>query len=397
MKLLYRIIFLVGFLVILGFVIAYARGYRLDFEKRTLTSTGILAISSYPKAAKIYINSEFKGVTDQNIVLTPGNYQVDIKKDGYTNYSKKISLKGELVVTLEPVLFPINPALSPLTNLGIIKAVPTGDTDKIIIFVDKGVNDLENKNGIYLFEGDKKPLPFLQSLKLIILKSNLALETDFTKTKVTVSPDIKEAIFEFNESAYLLSLEEENLTPYDVTSSKETLISAWEEKKIKDNLKILETFPSEFARIASESVNIISFSPNDIRVLYQAKKNLSISLIINPGIIAANQTLEQRDLKKDYFYVYDKKEDKNYLIGSQSVNPLINQSIQWYFDSKHLLISREKKIVVADYDDTNEQTVYSGPFENNFFSSTNDGKIIVLINLNSQVNELPDLYLVGIR
>ena len=45
----------------------------------------------------------------------------------------------------------------------------------------------------------------------------------------------------------------------------------------------------------------------------------------------------------------------------------------------------------------NKQTVYYGPFENSFFNPTNDGKVIVLVNLNSQVNELPDLYLVGIR
>src|SRR3989339_75752 len=101
MKLLYRIIFFVSFLAILGFVIAYARGYRLDLEKRVMTSTGILAVSSYPKAAKIYIN-----------------------KEGLPNFRRNVSLKGELVITLEPILFPINPALSPLTNLGIIKAVP---------------------------------------------------------------------------------------------------------------------------------------------------------------------------------------------------------------------------------------------------------------------------------
>jgi len=394
MKLLYRIIFLVGFLAIIGFVIAYARGYRLDLEKKVVTSTGILAISSYPKAAKIYINNEFKGVTDQNLILPPGNYQIDIKKEGYTNYSKKIDLKGELVVTLEPVLFPINPALSPLTNLGIVKAVSINDADQIIIFVDKGVDDLENKNGIYLFESNKSPLPFFQSLKLIILKSKLPLDTDFTKTKVTVSPDAKEAVFEFNNSAFLLSLEQENLETFDVTSSKKTLIDAWKEQSIKDNSKILETFPIEFANIASESANIISFAPSDTKILYQANENISIPLIIDPGIIAADQTQEQRNLKKGYFYIYDKKEDKNYEI-SNSLST--DQLIQWYFDSKHLLINKDKKIVIMDYDGTNEQTVYSGPFENNFFSSTNDGKIIVLINLNSQVNVLPDLYLVGIR
>lgn len=396
MKLLYRIIFLIGFLAILGFVIAYARGYRLDLEKRTMTSTGILAISAYPKAAKIYVNNEFKGVTDQNIVLSPGNYQVDIKKDGYTSFSKKISIKGELVVTLEPNLFPINPALSPLTNLGIIQAIPVDGTDRVIIFVDKGIDDPENKNGIYLFEGDRRPLAFFQSLNKIILKTNLTSDIDFSNVNIIFSPDTKEAIFEFDKVAYLLSLETENLTPYDVTSSKETLINAWEEKRMEDNLKVMETFPVEFTNIASESVKIISFAPNDTKVLYLATKNFNLPLIIDPPLIAGNQTQEERSINKGKIYIYDRKEDKNYLIANNQP-PITNNQIQWYFDSKHLLINGDKKITVVDYDGTNEQIVYSGPFENNFFSSTNDGRIIVLINLNSQVNELPDLYLVGIR
>jgi hypothetical protein len=51
----------------------------------------------------------------------------------------------------------------------------------------------------------------------------------------------------------------------------------------------------------------------------------------------------------------------------------------------------------VDYDNSNRQAVYSGPFEANFFTTTSDGKIIVLANLNPEGNKLPDLYLVGIR
>src|SRR3972149_885511 len=132
MKLLYRIILVAVFLTVFGLVVAYARGYRFDFDQKSLIPTGIISASSYPKAAKIYVDDVLKGVTDTNLTLSPGEYKVDIKKEGYTSFSKKITLKGELVATLDALLFPLNPTLSPLTNLGVIKAVSMGDTEKVI-------------------------------------------------------------------------------------------------------------------------------------------------------------------------------------------------------------------------------------------------------------------------
>lgn len=379
MKLFFRIILFLAFIIILIAVIAYARGYRFDLEERSVKSTGIISATSNPKAAKTYVDGKLKGVTDTNLTLAPGNYLIEIKKDGYTSWSKKINLKGELVINVDPVLFPINPSLSPLTNLGVIKAVATEDGNKIVIIAT---------DAIYLFDAGKQTLPFFPPLNKIISLSLISSIVDFVNTKVIFSPDQKQAIFEFEQNSYLLSLQEDNLNPLEVTLSKDTLIEAWQKEKTKNFNKILETFPKNFDKIASDSFNIISFSPNETKVLYQAKSNVELPLMIKPVMIATNQTPEERSIKKGKTYVYDRKEDKNFLVGNV---------MKWYSDSRHLIIEENKKIAIVDYDDTNKQTVYSGPFESSFFNPTSDGKIIVLINLNSQVNELPDLYLVGIR
>lgn len=387
-KIFSQVIILFFFLIVLITVIGYARGYRFDLEERSVKSTGIISATSNPKAAKTYVDGKLKGVTDTNLTLAPGNYLIEIKKDGYTSWSKKINLKGELVINVDPVLFPINPSLSPLTNLGVVKAVATEDGNKIVIIAT---------DAIYLFDAGKQTLPFFPPLNKIISLSLISSIVDFTNTKVIFSPDQKQAIFEFassdealakSEASYLLSLGEDNLNPLDVTLSKDTLIEAWQKEKTKNFNKILETFPKNFDKIASDSFNIISFSPNETKVLYQAKNNVELPLMIKPVLIATNQTPEERSIKKGKTYVYDRKEDKNFLVGNV---------MKWYSDSRHLIIEENKKIAVVDYDDTNKQTVYSGPFESSFFNPTSDGKIIVLINLNSQVNELPDLYLVGIR
>ena len=380
MKIFLRLLFFLFFIIVLAAIIAYARGYRLDLENRSLKSTGIIAATSNPKAAKIYVNDELKGVTDTNLTLPPDNYRIEIKKEGYTSWNKKINLKGELVINVDPVLFPVNPSLSPLTNLGIIKAIPTDDGDKIVLIAS---------GSAYLFDAGKKTLPFFPPLNKIVDLSLLPNIVDFNEVKVTLSPDQKQAIFETEQNSYLLSLDEINLNPLEVTLSKEALFEAWQIEKNKNVIKILETFPKDFDKIASSSFEIISFSPNETKVLYKAKDNAELPLMINPPLISTNQTPEERSIKKDMIYVYDRKEDKNF--------PVLQPNLKWYYDSRHFVVEEEKKISIVDYDDTNKQTINSGPFESSFFNPTSDGKIIVLTNLNSQINELPDLYLVGIR
>ncbi len=396
MKIYQRLILIIAFIVALSVIIAYARGYRIDFEKKTLSSTGILAITSTPKAAKIYVNGELKGVTDSNFTLSPGSYNVEMKKDGYTSWSKKVTLKGELVLTLDGLLFPLNPSLSPLTNLGIRKAVPLSQTDKVLLSTETGD---ETKDGMYLFEGKRQLLP-LSPLKRIALKKNLPALTDFTSVTVYLSPDLKQVIVESpkDKTAYLLSLEEENTNAFDITTSKDALLEAWKTEKEKEYLKILETFPKEVAKIASDSFHIIAFSPNETKLLYTPEKAVLLPSVITPPLIASNQTKDVRKLQKNHVYVYDKKEDRNYEISlPSSIIYDLSSVIQWYSDSKHLLLNESNKISVIDYDGTNKQTIYSGPFDNSFFNVTGDGGLIVLLNLNPEANKFPDLYAVGIK
>ncbi len=405
MKFLSKLIVFVIFASVFVIVIAYARGYRFDFGKKSMTPTGIISFSSDPQAAKIFVDGQLRGVTNTNMTLPPGDYKIDIKKDGYTSYSKQIVLKGELVASINALLFSLNPTLSPLTNIGLIKAVPVDNTQKIIIFVDKGPdNQSDQKNGIYLFDSSRQSLPFFAPLSTVILKSNLPTDVDFSTASVDISPDAKEAIFNFKNGdtpvSYLLSLTSENTSTFDITDSKAVLLSAWDKQKADDNSKILETFPPDFAKIASDSVNVVSFSPDENKLLYQAKENFSLPPMITPPLIATNQTPEQRNILKDKLYVYDKKEDKNYEITNftPSVSDTsIDQSVQWYPDSSHLIINQSKKVVVVDYDDTNLRTIYSGPYEKDFLTVTPDGQLITLTNLNPVVNKWPDLYLVGTR
>lgn len=407
MRIVSRLILTISFLVTFSLIIAYARGYRIDIKQQKVTPTGILAISAIPKASSVYINGQLKGATDLNLNLPPGRFQVEVKKEGYTSWQKTVQIKPELVISLEATLFPKNPSLSSLTNIGVVKAIPLDQTDKVIIFSQQ--NNPE-QDGIYLFEAGKKPLSLTRPLKTLLLEKALPLENpDFTQANIFFSPDYKQAILELDDRSFLISTEEEEQVPFDVSQSKDTLLNAWEEENGKQVTKILDGFPKEITKIATDSFRIIHFSSDETKILYQAKKEINIPLVKKPPLIGANQTKEERVLNKNQLYLYDKTEDKNFnlsnllsLIDStRGKKPIaeekINQSIQWYHDSKHLVIKGKNKISIVDYDGTNIKTIYSGPFDPSFFSITSDGRILILANLNPETNQFPDLYSVNTK
>lgn len=395
------------FLILLVGLIVYARGYRINFSQKNITSTGILVASSYPDGAKIYINNILKGATNTTLALEPNNYFVEIKKTGYSSWSKQIKIKGEVVFKADALLFPQNPSLSPLTSLGIQKAVFSEKNSNVVIF--SSLED-KKKDGIYLLDTSKKTLSIFNPLKLLALKSAFPDFLDFNTAEVVFSPDGKQIIISFFEknikpkqdtytASYLLSTTEQTLEPFVITRSKNTIEQSWDEQAEEKVRKILETTHDPFLQIATASMNIISFSPDDSKILYQAKENSILPTLIIPALIGTNQTPEIRTIQKNHIYVYDKKEDKNFEINISIFNfkLLTLDSILWYPESQHIVINEGKTISVVDYDGENKQKVYSGPYQNNFFALTTDGKILILANLNPEMNTYPDIYTVGIK
>ena len=415
-KILLRLFLIAVFVLLVSMVIAYARGYRFDFQSKKIASTGIISVSAYPNAAKVYVDGKLEGATDLNLTVPYGTYKVEVKKEGYTTWTREITVKGELVVTLDVLLFPVNPSLAPLSNLGILKAIPVNGTDKIVLFADNGD---ELKDGVYLFEASKNPLSIFPPLKLLMLKKYLPAGVDLKNTQMYFSPDYKQGILEMplldsqsgETISYLISLEEENINQFDVTVSKDTLVEAWNQEKQANKFKILETFKKDIVKVASDSFDIISFSPDETKFLYLAINEAEVPIVIKPRMVSTNQTPETRVVKPGNLYVYDRKEDRNYKLEIPYMSSLIENnevanSIAWYPDSKHLVIKEvplkddegsKEKIVIIDFDGMNRQTVYSGPFDRTFFKAASDGRIIIMTTFNPDTSPMPDLYAVGIK
>ncbi len=144
--------------------------------------------------------------------------------------------------------------------------------------------------------------------------------------------------------------------------------------------------------ISTDSAQDIQVSASEDKILYLAQKDGNlVNEIITPPPAQSTQT-QSRDVKQGNYYVYDLKDDTNFLIGSKE--DIINPS--WLVSSDNILFSNQQNIKVADYDGTNQQTLYVGNFDpKNVFPVIDGSKIMILISPYQGAPE--NLYTISIR
>lgn len=125
-------LFVTTLVVVLGgtiLAIFYARGYRVDLSNKSIGATGLLVATSVPDGAQVWVDGNLKSATNSTLALPPGQYTVELKKDGFSTWKKKLALKAEEVVKTDAVLFPVLPNLRPITFSGVVNPTlaPLGD------------------------------------------------------------------------------------------------------------------------------------------------------------------------------------------------------------------------------------------------------------------------------
>ncbi|MDP2927079.1 MAG: hypothetical protein Q8N65_03035 [bacterium] len=102
-----------AFLIVAPTVLLYNQGYRFDLNTYRITKTGAFYFGISPRGSDVFINGQLKKRTDfffgSALIeeLLPGNYLVEIKKEGYFPWKKNLEVKA-MAVTEENnvVLFP---------------------------------------------------------------------------------------------------------------------------------------------------------------------------------------------------------------------------------------------------------------------------------------------------
>lgn len=416
-------------LVTLGIVL-FGRGYRFNFSSRSLGSKGILVANSAPNNAQIYVNGKFMGLTSDNLYLSPGVYDIMVKKEGYTTWQKRFPIKGEVVSRVDAQMFSANPSLSPLTNNGVINPFLSPSRTRIsYLALPDEINLTEGENdGLMLSNLTSGNLSFFRQHNQLVPYSVLPPAFDSTQTKFVFSTDEKNMLVFFSD-------ENENLTSViyvstnngtgefsDVTLYYQEFLDKWWSELNKLQEKQYDAL-GKVRKVLNNNTYLIEVSPDKTKFLYFALSSATLPRTIKPPLIGSVPTAEERELKSGHFYVYDKKEDKNFRleIGSEKsrekqlsfletiipktslsenewseLNSLFSQVV-WYSDSRHLVFSHADTISIAEYDGANKILVYSGPFEPQFLATSSDGRIVILTNINPKKNHLPDLYSVSIK
>ena len=431
-------------LIITGTLLAiqYAKGNLRLTKKGVVQGSGLLAANSFPPGAQVFIDGQLNTATDDTLYLKPGTYEIEIKKEGFWPWQKTLQIQQELVTQTNAQLFPIAPSLTPLTFTGVDKTNPSPDGNKIIFYVAS--SSTEARSGLYTLELSNNLLPFNKQAQQVAFDSTQLF--DFAHAQFIWSPDSTQVMVITQAKDVLLELGKKNdinLLP-NSRRQREKLLSQWEEEMYLRERQFLAKFPNEIIRIATASAKNVYISPDKKRLLYTATASTTLTEDLVPPVPATNTQPEQRKLSAGNIYIYDREEDKNFLVGQEELTtspeftkislandlylesksletspgefkrlqaadinqtiinfaqyhtPLYSHGLQWFTDSKHLLYLTQGQVKIKEYDNSNDIVIYSGPFQNSFIYPWPDGSRLIILTSFSPDNT-PNLYAIEMK
>lgn len=356
-------------------VILLAQGYRYNSKTKTIQNIGILSIAAEPKGASIKINGKLVGATDQSSFnLDPGDYDLEISKDGFSTWTKRVKVVREKVTAVEATIYPVVPNLSsPLTFTGIRNSQLSPDLRKILYTVKNGV-----KGGLWVLDMSEG---FFQSKEPQQIASD-RVDIKFSDAKGEWSNDANSVLVSIkqgsgrNEAAknYLLDINTRNETLNEVGSDRVTeLRETWKKDRETKQKNLINNLPVKGRELASGVQNPV-FSPDETKfialkgeemVLYDSKP------LFNPENPDQKETAVTMAPAKKHF---------------------------WLPNGHNLIVIEDKTISVIDRDGSNKTVIYSGVFESEtVFPNPSGNKLVFAATFNPAVRKEPDLYTLDLK
>lgn len=434
--------FFLSILLFLGvgtyFLTQIAKGYRFTLQ-RGFQASGLLVATSFPDGGQVWVDGILKSATNTTVFLPPGQYNVEVKKDGYTSWQKTLNIEKEVVAKTDAWLFPIVPNLQSLTFMGASSPLLSPDGTKIVYQVSGTTSITKtDRNGLWVI--DFSDFPFDVSRGPRQIASNFP-KHDFSKAYYSWSPDSRQILVTFpaqslqptpapankttKKTAVTTSLDEHFIldtsrytTALELMEMAQTppvtfiIKDQWQkEKQLKEDAQLAK-LPEKLVDLLKENAGNIFFSPDETKILYTATSSASLPDKLIPAIPGSSTQPQQRSLKVNHNYIYDIKEDRNFevsgteecqmgsnvnlLRAAQNENPKC--FLSWFPSSRHLMRVEKDKVQIGEYENTNWLAVYSGPYIYPFvYAVPAANRLIILTNLSNQPTSLPNLYGVGLR
>jgi len=384
------LIFIIGILIVgsVGvFASFYARGYKFDFKALKFQPNGILVIKSEPDGASVYIDGNLKTATNATLSLSPGVYDVEVKKDGYFSWYKRLTIDKEIVTQASISLFRNVPSLSPITLSGATNPVMSENGSKIAYTVLPATGITDDKVGLWTLDTFSLPLGFSNDPKRIT-------DGDLTNATYSFSPDGRQIML--TTSNGISVLDTGSFTPQNqrvnIASQKDTILAGWKKEKLAKDTSLIKNLPPELNDILTRKTSDFTFSPDQNMILYTASASGTLPDNLISPLPGSSTQKQERDIQDGHTYVYDIKEDRNFLISDQT-KPVL----RWMSTSRHLLLTTPEQIIIMDYDGTNKEVIYSGSYVTPFaFPFNNTTRLLILTNLGAESSS-PNLYTLTIK
>ncbi len=398
-----RILIAVGsFILLMGLTILgvqFSQGYRFDLSQGKVKVTGLLVVKSKPTDAKVFLNGKLSGASDVSLSLPKGEYEIKLVKPGYQPWIKKLRVEKGLVTQVEAKLWPISPDLSKITYAGAKYPVlsPTKAEIAFVLPDSEAVVEWQLQPGLYILDLSGKGFLGKKGSRLIAEDTR---RIKFSEVKRLVwSPDGSKIMAVFEDRVFLLSTKgvQENTPLLDVSYQKKEIEKLWQKQKEQQLEAVLDKIKKPLRLQLAQVMEIIDVTGDEGKLVYKASGSAVLKRVINPPLPGNSHLPEVRRLEKDDYYVYDIREDKNYMLArKEDIKDKVK--IWWMADNSHLLMVYPGKIYVIEYDGGNKTLVFAGNFRSEYvFPHLSGEDVIVLTSLNPAQPEFLNLYNLSLR
>lgn len=364
-----------SFILITLIVILLAQGYRLDRQTNTIYGTGILVATSDPTGSTLTLNDEVKGATNTTINnLVPGIYDLVISKDGYFPWRKKVEIEKSKVLTVEALMIPVNPSLSPITSTPAQNTWLSPDGEKLAYSVPSGT-----AAGLWML--DLSSQPFNLARKPL----QLAADTEILRYSLgdlRWSPSSKDLLISLpladGTTNHLLSIDNP-LEVSQIDAEANQLIAQWDSERLNNTQELQSNFNDQAKELLTTHADTLSWSPDNLKFMYYS----------------------ETDNTRTYL-AYDKETKKQTKILEAKKE--LYTSVRWYADSQHLLVLEKDALDAAvgtvsliDMDGTNKQQVFRGTLIGDvLYTYLSGAKLVILTSFNIQ-EQTYYLYSINLR
>ena len=391
-------------------VIMFARGYRPDFQNKEFLTTGLLVAHSYPESAQVYINGQLKTATNSTLNLSPGDYEVEIKKEGFQPWKKRLAVEPEVVTRATATLFPTVPSLKQITTEG--AGLPTLSPDGTkIVYTSSEAKQL------FLLDLNESPLG------LISRDPKLLTTLASPITRLRWSPDSRQILADLlsaSPSSYLIDTSSQQTRI--ISANLSAMIASWQTNIQARNMQKFSTLPLLLQTILATSSADLDWSPRENKLIYTATASAQLPDLLIKPLPGSSTQPQKRTLTPGEVYIYDIEEDRNFKIGvvtpptptPGNQKPITGQTEPpgnrhttnggWYWlpTSSHLIRTDKGTITIIEYDGQNPTIIYAGPMEDNIaipYPSSKQMLIFADLTTTPTPNRpsLPNLYALTLR